>query len=143
VSECVWVVPRVPINYANTQGHWATRRREAIEDKSATAVGWILIGSPRVRLPARVRLTLCYERALRMDFDNLVHRLKYVRDEVARCLIPKPAPGEAPIRADDRDGLHFVWSYAARADVPEPYQTLTRPPTKQGVLVEVEELTII
>jgi hypothetical protein len=127
-ERVTWVVPRVPPNYANEKMHWRAKSRESRDDKFSTFAGFLSVGSPTVTLPCCVRLTLCYSHARRMDWDNLLHRLKYVRDEVASCL-------KAP---DDRDGRWIHWSYTVEKEIPERFRGLVKPAAREGVLVEVE-----
>lgn len=129
-----YAIYRVPPNYANEKLHWRDVSREGRNDKASAQVAFRTqiknrrLGSPQP--PLRIRLTLCCKNAKRMDRDNLLRRLKYVRDEVARNFGI----------SDDRDyseGGQIAWSYAMEVALPEDYQTRDY---RYGVLVEVASM---
>lgn len=87
-----------------SHSHWAVKYRQAEREQFAIKAGFPRRKVPDlVMLPVHVRMTRVSPGTRKMDFDNLVSALKYVRDQMA-----------AEFRVDDGDGKRIQFEYAQR-----------------------------
>jgi len=103
VFDCL--LPIKTISEANTRDHWTKGYKRHKLQKMwirATFQGQI----NKIITPCHVILTR-YGR--KMDDDNLISALKYVRDEIASQIKPGLAPGKAD------EGEDITWEYKQKA----------------------------
>lgn len=103
-------VPIKIISEANNRDHWTAKARRAKRQKWAVLS---YLKSRQATIPCKIVMTRVGPKML--DFDNLVHGLKYVRDAVADFLIPGLKAGLAD--ADPR----LTWEYAQEKGGPKEF----------------------
>ena len=91
-------VPVETPSITNQREHWRKRQQRALNHRAQVRTRWLLLGRPKIPLPAEVHLVRVAPRSL--DDDNLRGALKHIRDGVA-----------AELGVDDRDP-RVQWSYA-------------------------------
>jgi hypothetical protein len=96
-----WLLPIKTVSEANTKGHWtAGYKRHKLQKMWLR--GTFLSNRPEITLPCHIILT---RHGTKMDYDNLLSAMKYIRDEIAAQIKPGLAPG----RADEGDDI--TWEY--------------------------------
>jgi hypothetical protein len=97
-----WKIDIETTSEANSREHWGAKYKRHQKQRN-----WIdyffLKETPTLRLPCHIQMIRISKGKL--DFDNLVCSMKYVRDSIANNIIPGLAPG----RADDDERI--TWEY--------------------------------
>lgn len=88
-----WEIPMTIVSEANKTGeHWTSKRkRHQIQQWQIKAL-FRAYDRP-IDLPCKIVMTRLYARLL--DDDNLVSAFKWIKDQVADCIIPGQAKGRA------------------------------------------------
>jgi hypothetical protein len=94
-------IPLKTVSEANCRKHWRVKARRHKLQKQAVYLSCFQI-VPAL-LPCIVKITRI---GRKLDDDNLVAALKYIRDAIAELLVPGKAVG----RADDHKDIQ--WEYA-------------------------------
>lgn len=104
-----WYIPVKLESAANLWAHWGVKKaRHEKYDKELMAIRPEIIKMP---LPCVIRLTRVSPREL--DYDNLLHAFKPVRDTISQFLIPEKKRGHGD--SDKR----IKWEYAQRKGPPK------------------------
>ena len=93
------IIPIRTVSELNSREHWTAKHKRAKKQKSAVKNKFFLLKIDKVDT---VRLTRFGKRLL--DDDNLQASFKAIRDQIADCLHPGLAPGQAD--------KFFNWQYA-------------------------------
>jgi hypothetical protein len=104
MNDCIkFEIPIKLISEANISDHW-TKKMKRRKNLSLVTKMYFKRFRKKIDLPCNIKLTRISSREL--DFDNLVHAFKTVRDSISDCIIPGLAPGRAD--SDKR----IIWDYS-------------------------------
>jgi hypothetical protein len=102
MKKIEWILDIQLKSEANISRFWAKRRK--ITQTQKLHVRYKFFNDrPNITLPCHIKLTRISPREL--DYDNLVHAFKWIRDEIEDNIKPGLAHG----RADD--DKRFTWEY--------------------------------
>ena len=101
-----WVIPMKIISEANTHEHW-TKSSKRHKMQQFLVRCEFRHHEMKVQLPCNIKLTRLSARFL--DSDNLQIAFKWIRDQIADCILPGLAKG----RADD--DKRISWQYCQEA----------------------------
>lgn len=105
-------VPIRAVSEANASEHWRVKHKRHRQQQQQLSAAWIAAGA-YAKPPCSVTLSRIAPRKL--DSDNLILALKWIRDCVADLLIPGLRPG----RADDDPRI--AWHYQQLRGAPREY----------------------
>lgn len=105
-------LPIVTVSEANLREHWTKKAKRHRAQREIIYSYWNR-EKPEMQLPCSITLTRIAPRKL--DSDNLIFALKWVRDCLASLLVPGLRPG----RADDDPRI--IWNYKQRKGNPKEY----------------------
>jgi hypothetical protein len=98
-----WDLPVKTISEANTKEHWSKGYKRHKKQQQYIRFAF-LEHRPKITLPVQITLTRIAKRDLDKD-ENLPMAFKYIKDEIARCLFPGTALGQAD------DDPRLIWKY--------------------------------
>lgn len=84
--EISWTMPIKTVSEANSSEHWAKKASRHKQQQYFTNL-FFQRAVKEFSLPCEITLTRLSPRTL--DNDNLLSSLKYIRDEIAACLLPE------------------------------------------------------
>lgn len=87
-----WTLNIKTISEANTSEHWTKKSKRHKQQKFFVRLAFNQLKKP-IELPCKVIMTRLASREL--DFVNLCVSLKWIQDQIADCLIPGKAAGQA------------------------------------------------
>lgn len=110
------VIPIRLISEANNHDHWGKKYRRQKEQQQRIKLEWLHL-RPKITLPCEIHLIR--HGINLMDEDNYIHSCKAIRDQLADCITPGLAPGQA----DSNPKIKWIYSqkiaktYAIQIDI--------------------------
>lgn len=86
------VIPIRLISEANNHDHWAKKYKRQQQQQQRIKLEWLHL-RPDIKLPCEIHLIRYGKKEL--DYVNLVHSFKSIQDQIADCITPGLAPGQA------------------------------------------------
>jgi len=92
-KKYTWVSNIITISESNTSEHWTIKSKRHKSQQFFIKLAYQQRTHNEVSLPCKIKMTRLATRLL--DFDNLVSSLKWIRDQLADCIIPNLPKGRA------------------------------------------------
>lgn len=115
MNKIEWLLPIKLISEANNTDHWTKKRTR---NKHIEKIIWWKWNDSQqdIQLPCQIILTRIAPREL--DYDNLIHAFKHIRDSIANIIHPNLAPGQADSKKD------ISWDYKQEKGKPKEYAVM-------------------
>ena len=112
MKKIEWTLPIKILSEANNTDHWTKKRKRITLQHKWIWHTWNN-SQQDIQMPCLIILTRIAPREL--DYDNLVHAFKHIRDAVANICYPGLAPGQADSKKD------LSWEYKQEKGSPKEY----------------------